>query len=182
MPDVIARLREDFERRGHLAYGEVVDLREHMLQSAYFAECQGAEAALVTAALLHDYGHLVAGLPEDAAAHGVDGRHEEIGAAALAGHFPARIIEAIRLHVEAKRYLCARNPAYHERLSAASVETLALQGGPMTAAEIEQFEARPGYREAVALRTFDDRGKQAALDHPGLDHYLEIARGCLHSS
>lgn len=179
MPDVIDRIREQFDRRGHLAYGETVDLREHMLQTAYFAERRGADRELVTAALLHDYGHLASGLPEDAADRGIEGRHEHLAADALDGSFPPRIIEAIRLHVAAKRYLCGKRPEYFNRLSPASVHSLALQGGAMSVEEISRFEANTWYKDAVAVRVFDDLGKAPQLEHPDLEYYLELARGCV---
>lgn len=179
MIEIIDRIREQFDRRGHLAYGESVDLREHMLQTAYIAERQGADAELVVAALLHDYGHLISGLAEDAADRGMDGHHEVLGADALEGCFPPRIIETIRLHVAAKRYLCGRRPEYFKRLSPASIDSLMLQGGAMSAAEIARFETNPWYKDAVAVRVFDDRGKAPDRPHPDLDHYLDIARGCV---
>lgn len=179
MTEITDRIRERFDHCGHMAYGESVDLREHMLQTAYLAERQGADPELVVAALLHDYGHLVSGLPEDAADRGIDGRHEDLGADALQGCFPPRIIEAIRLHVAAKRYLCGKRPEYFKRLSPASVHSLMLQGGAMSAAEITRFETNPWYKDAVAVRVFDDRGKAPDMPHPDLDHYLAIARGCV---
>lgn len=182
MTEIIDRIREQFDRHGHLTYGETVDLREHMLQTAYFAERQDADPELVTAALLHDYGHLISGLPEDTADRGSDGRHEELGAKALEGCFPPRVIAAIRLHVAAKRYLCGKRPEYFKRLSPASVDSLMLQGGAMSAGEITRFETSPWYQDAVAVRVFDDLGKAPDLSHPDLDHYLEIVRGCVLSA
>lgn len=179
MSDFIGHIRRQFQRNGHRAYGEVIEVREHMLQTAYQAGRKGADRELITACLLHDYGHLLVDLPEDAARRGVDGRHEQIGADALAAHFPARIVEAVRLHVDAKRYLCGRSPEYLRRLSDASKDTLAVQGEPMNKAELAAFESRPWYKDALQVRIYDDLGKQPQLEHPDLDHYLEIARGCL---
>lgn len=179
MSDVIDRIREQFDRSGHLAYGETVSLREHMLQTAYVAEQRGADKELITASLLHDYGHLLAGLPEDIAARGVDGHHEALGADALKDHFPPRIIDAVRLHVAAKRYLCATRPGYLKRLSPASVESLALQGGPMSGEEIDRFENAAWHKDALRVRVYDDLGKETGMSHPGLGYYLAIARGCL---
>lgn len=179
MTDFIGHLRRQFQRRGHRAYGETIDMREHMLQTAYQAERKGADSELVTACLLHDYGHLLVDLPEDAARQGVDGRHEQIGADALANHFPPRIVAAVRLHVDAKRYLCGKSPEYMERLSQASIDTLAVQGGPMSREELAGFESNPWYQDALRVRVYDDLGKQQHLEHPDLDYYLEIARGRL---
>ena len=179
MTDVIEKIRGAFARNGHRTYGEHIDMREHMLQAAFHAESKGADPELITAALLHDYGHLLGDLPEDAAGHGIDGCHEQLGAGALAAWFPDRIVDAVRLHVAAKRYLCGRNPAYLDRLTPASLDTLRLQGGPMDADEMTEFDAHPARDDAVAVRVYDDLGKEPQLEHPDLDHYLEIARGCI---
>src|ERR1700757_2261608 len=116
-----------FERRGHAAYfGEAVSQLEHALQTAHQADQKGAPDYLIIAALLYDLGHLLHGMPEDIAALGVDGQHQEIGAAWLSRHFNTAVTEPIRLHVAAKRYLCAVDTQYHQQLSPASVHSLAL--------------------------------------------------------
>src|ERR1041385_5658318 len=114
-----------------------------MLQSAFAAEREGAPPRLVAAALLHDYGHLIHDLPEDSAEHGVDTRHEDVGFDFLARHFPPEVVDPVRLHVAAKRSLCAVEPAYLEQLSGASRLSLELQGGPFSEAEVREFEALP---------------------------------------
>jgi len=159
--------------------GEAVSMTEHMLQSAYAAERDGAAPTLVTAALLHDYGHFIHDLPEDAAEHGIDTRHEEVAHAFLSEHFGPEVAEPIRLHVAAKRYLCAVDPSYLGELSPASVHSLDLQGGPYSPAEVAEFEASPYANDAVRLRRYDDAGKVAGLRTPDLEHYrpdLEAAR------
>jgi phosphonate degradation associated HDIG domain protein len=163
-----------FARRGASAYhGEAVSQAEHALQAAELAEREGAPDRLVVAALLHDVGHLLDGQDEDLAHRGVDGRHEEAGGAWLARHFGPEVIEPIRLHVAAKRYLCAVDPAYLDGLSPSSRLSLSLQGGPMEAEERAQFEANPYYRDAVRLRYWDDTAKVPGLEVPGLDHYRD---------
>src|SRR5262245_50330016 len=112
-------------------YGEAVSQTEHALQTAHLAVGAGANDELVVAALLHDIGHLLRGLPEDVAQHGIDDTHEEIGAAWLERHFRPAVSVPVRLHVPAKRYLCAVDPCYAGSLSAASQLSLRLQGGPM---------------------------------------------------
>ncbi|MEX2113141.1 MAG: phosphonate degradation HD-domain oxygenase [Pirellulales bacterium] len=161
-----------FATKGHAAYiGEPVSQLEHALQSAYYAEQSGADDALVVAALLHDFGHLVHKLPEDCADHGIDDRHEALGQAWLKRYFGPDVTEPIRLHVAAKRYLCATDPEYLGQLSPASVQSLALQGGPFTPQEVADFEAHPHYRAAVELRRWDDLAKVPDMKVPSLDHY-----------
>src|SRR5580658_149933 len=141
---IVDEIMDLFARRGEAAYhGEAVSQTEHALQAAELAELEGAPDRLVVAALLHDVGHLLDGQDEDLAHRGVDGRHEEAGGAWLARHFGPEVIEPIRLHVAAKRYLCAVDPTYLDGLSPASRLSLSVQGGPMRAEERAQFEANP---------------------------------------
>ncbi len=152
-------------------YGESVTTLQHMLQAAHFAQQEGAPKHLVIAALLHDIGHLLERVPDDIADWKTDARHEELGGRWLSRLFGPEVSDPVRLHVPAKRYLCATNPGYFERLSAASIQTLKLQGGPMTRDEIAAFEREPHWREAVRVRLWDDEGKVAGLATPGLESY-----------
>jgi [1-hydroxy-2-(trimethylamino)ethyl]phosphonate dioxygenase len=164
-----------FERRGAGSYfGERVSMLEHALQAAHFARTEEAPPALVVAALLHDVGHLLEDVPADIEDWHVDARHETVGGDWLARHFGAEVWEPVALHVAAKRYLCATDPAYFGRLSDASVITLRLQGGPMPATEVAAFEGRRFHREAVRLRRWDDQGKIGGWNAPGLDQYLDL--------
>jgi phosphonate degradation associated HDIG domain protein len=164
-----------YDSRGTQAYfGERVSMAEHGLQAAYFAQAQGAPEALVVAALLHDIGHLLEDLPETIEEWTLDARHEEIGARWLARRFDAAVCEPVRLHVPAKRYLCATDASYFARLSAASVHTLKLQGGPMSANELARFEAQPFWQEAVRVRRWDDQGKVAGLRTLALRDYAPL--------
>jgi [1-hydroxy-2-(trimethylamino)ethyl]phosphonate dioxygenase len=173
-----------FDSRGSAAYfGEPVSTTEHGLQAAHFAQEEHASASLVLAALLHDIGHLVAPTPDDIAEWTDDAHHERIGGGWLSRRFSREVSEPVRLHVPAKRYLCATRPEYFARLSPASVLTLKLQGGVMSAAEIAAFETEPFFREALRLREWDDRGKIAGLSTPGLESYRQLieaehARAC----
>jgi gamma-butyrobetaine dioxygenase len=171
-PTLIDRIARLFSERGDSAYfGEEVSQSEHALQSAHLAEREGASDDLVVAALLHDIGHFVDGHDEDIADKGLDGRHEDSGAAWLSAAFGPAVLEPIRLHVAAKRYLCAVDHSYHDALSDASRQSLALQGGPFDAAGVASFEANPHYREALRLRRWDDAAKIPGLVVPGLEHY-----------
>jgi len=173
--DIIQFIKQQFEENGHVAYGEHISMGEHMLQSAYYAEQKKSSDAIITAALLHDFGHLILELPEDITENGIDGYHEDIGAKFLAPYFPKQIIDGIALHVQAKRYLCAIKPNYHGQLSQASQDTLAVQGGPMNTQQVADFEQEPFYKDALQVRLFDDLGKHIELEHPDLDYYLRIA-------
>jgi phosphonate degradation associated HDIG domain protein len=169
-----------FTEKGNGAYfGEAVTETEHALQCAHLAERSGAALEVVAAALLHDVGHLLHGMAEDIAERGVDGRHEEMGAAWLARYFGPAVVDPVRLHVAAKRYLCAIEPDYHAALSEASQRSLRLQRGPMSQDEVCRFEREPWFRAAVAVRRWDDTAKVPGLAVPGLDHYrlcLEAAQ------
>jgi phosphonate degradation associated HDIG domain protein len=168
-----------FASRGDEAYfGEPVSQTEHALQAAYQAEQEGAPDALVVAALVHDIGHLVHGHGEDVADRGVDAGHEAVGEAWLSRHFGPGVVEPVRLHVAAKRYLCAVDPEYQAQLSPASVQSLALQGGPFTGPMVREFEQHPYYREAVRLRRWDDLAKVPGLAVPGLEHYRGKLEQC----
>ena len=151
------------EARDHL--GEPVPIAEHMLQAGALAEAAGAEDPRVVAALLHDIGHLF-GEDED--------RHGESGARWLSQWFGAAVTEPVRLHVPAKRYLCAADAGYFGLLSGESVRTLALQGGAMTAAEVTAFEALPFSRDAVAVRRWDDQAKDPAVTAPPFGHFAPL--------
>ena len=161
-----------YDRRGAGAYfGEAVTMLEHGLQAAHFARTEGAPPALIAAALLHDVGHLIEAVPDDLADWTSDARHEESGAGWLLARFDAAVSEPVRLHVPAKRYLCAVDPGYLRELSAASVVTLGLQGGPMTPAEVAAFERERYRAEAVRLRRWDDRGKIAGFATCKIEDY-----------
>jgi phosphonate degradation associated HDIG domain protein len=169
---VIADIFALFLTKGQGAYfGEAVTETEHALQCAHLAEQSGAGSDLIAAALLHDVGHLLHGLPEDIAAQGRDARHEEGGAAWLSRHFGPAVVDPVRLHVAAKRYLCAVEPDYLAGLSSASRLSLRLQGGPFTPDEVRRFEQEPWFRAAVAVRRWDDAAKVPGLAVPGLEHY-----------
>jgi gamma-butyrobetaine dioxygenase len=180
MNAVVDEIFSMFRQYGSGAYlGEPVSLTEHMLQSAYAAEREGAEPRLVAAALLHDYGHFIHEYDEDAAEHGIDTRHEDVGYAFLSEHFGPEIAEPIRMHVAAKRYLCATEPSYLDELSPASIVSLELQGGPCSPAEVAEFERSPFAEDAVRLRRWDDVGKVAGLETPGLEHYRPVLEAAL---
>lgn len=179
--DVLAELFA--EQGGNEYLGEPVTQAEHMLQAAACAEAAGAPDALVAAALLHDVGHFTGEISGHELMQGTDNRHSHAGADWLAGWFPEAVTEPVRLHVAAKRYLCAVEPDYYDKLSEASVYTLGVQGGPMSPEEVAEFE-RGGYAaDAVALRRWDEAAKDPEADDvPGFEHYRELLENCCRSS
>jgi [1-hydroxy-2-(trimethylamino)ethyl]phosphonate dioxygenase len=169
---IIDEIFELFAHRGTAAYhGECVSQTEHALQTAELAERDGAPNELVIAALLHDLGHLLDGHDETLAENSINGLHEAIAHRWLNKYFSDEVTEPIRLHVEAKRYLCAVEPGYRASLSPASRRSLELQGGPMKDSDCAHFEANPFHHQAVRLRTYDDTAKVPELKVPRLEHY-----------
>ena len=182
MSGLIDEIFTVFREQGAGAYlGEPVSMTEHMLQSALAAEQDDAPPRLVAAALLHDYGHFIHDHDEDAAEHGIDTQHEEVAHAFLSKHFGPEIAEPIRMHVAAKRYLCATDPSYMNELSSASIHSLELQGGPYSREEVAEFESSPYAEDAVRLRRYDDIGKIAGLETPDLEHYRSVLEAAMRS-
>jgi gamma-butyrobetaine dioxygenase len=154
--------------------GEQVTMAQHMLQAATLAAGDGASDALVAAALLHDVGHFTGRLTGRALMQGSDNRHDDTGAEWLSQWFGPAVCEPVRLHVAAKRYLCAVDPAYRDRLSPASVFTMSVQGGPMDEAEVRGFESSPYAEDAVAVRRWDDRAKDPAAPTRPFDDFRRM--------
>jgi phosphonate degradation associated HDIG domain protein len=153
---------ELFACRGGMRYeGEAVSQLQHAWQCAQLARQARAPSALQLAAWLHDLGHLLTDMPGSPTLVGVNDGHEHVSAAALQPLFGDDVTAPIALHVEAKRYLVTVRAGYFERLSADSIRSLALQGGPMSNEEAEGFLARPFSREAIRLRAWDDMAKAA---------------------
>jgi len=172
-------LLEIFAGRATRRYGlSDVNQLQHALQAAALAEADGAPPATVLASLLHDVGHMIHRLGEDPASRGVDDGHEQLGAEWLACRFGPEVSEPVRLHVAAKRYLCATESDYFGKLSADSVRSLGLQGGPMSADEIAAFRRHPQHQEAVRLRRYDEAAKDPYATTPDFDHFLRHVPAC----
>jgi phosphonate degradation associated HDIG domain protein len=167
-------------RGGRAYFGERVSMTEHGLQAAHFAQIEAAPEALVVAALLHDVGHLIEHTSDAIEDWHADAHHEETGARWLSQRFPAEVSEPVRLHVPAKRYLCATDSRYFAMLSPASVHTLRLQGGPMSAEEVARFEMERYHREALRVRGWDDHGKVAGLKTAPLEAYAPLIERLVH--
>lgn len=160
--------------RGKEQYGgEAISQLEHALQCAHLAELAGETPQTVVAALLHDIGHLLA--PVGDAAGGSASRddlHQYVALPFLRGLLPSAVLEPVRLHVDAKRYLCAMESSYWDTLSPASKHSLELQGGAYSAEEAAQFASQPFAHEAIRLRRYDDSAKVAGRETPAVEHFL----------
>ncbi len=175
--NIVAFIGDIFDRRGGEEYlGEPVTMAQHMLQGATIAEQNGQSEEIIVGALLHDIGHFTSEFgtyhPDDTE----DRYHEDAGAEVLEQFFPSVITDCCRYHVAAKRYLCATKPEYFNRLSAASVHTLELQGGPMSAKEIAEFEANPNLKEIIQVRYLDEAGKRADMETPDFAHFAPMVQ------
>jgi phosphonate degradation associated HDIG domain protein len=159
----IAAIEELFDAWGDNRYDEDLSQLAHALQCAALADAAGATPELVAAALLHDIGHLVELQSGGGADFTTDLHHEDIAVLALAEIFPRSVTDPIALHVQAKRFLVATEPAYVTTLSAGSRRSLTVQGGPMNPAECERFITQTGATDAVTLRRWDDSGKVEGL-------------------
>ena len=169
---MVQKIVDLFNEKGHSLYGgEAVTQMEHALQAATFARKNNASDALITASLLHDIGHLLHALPDDAPDFGVDDLHEELAAIFLEKYFIKEVVEPAKLHVQAKRYLCFVDAGYYNTLSEPSRQSLALQGGIMNAEEAAEFEKYENYKEAVLLRTWDDLAKDPTMQTDPIESF-----------
>ncbi len=163
-------------RRGQTQYGlEAINQLQHALQCAHLAEQAGESSETIVASLLHDFGHLLAAEREGAVEHDTteDDLHQFIALPFLRALFPDAVLEPIRMHVDAKRYLCLIDPGYWSDLSLASKHSLEQQGGAFNEAQAQAFIAQPFAEEAVRLRRYDDLAKIQDKVVPGLEHYEE---------
>jgi gamma-butyrobetaine dioxygenase len=178
--NLVAALFAFLTAHGGRRHGDEVSELEHALQCATLAMDEGCGATLVTAALLHDIGHLLLAEPEPAPrCEAADRRHERVGAAFLAHRFPAAVTEPIRLHVLAKRYLCTVDHGYYATLSTASKRSFVAQGSGLLDEERAAFEAEPYFGAAVALRRLDEGAKIPGLRTPGLEAFAEAVASCV---
>lgn len=170
---VLEKIAEMVANRGKELYGgEEVTQAQHALQCATLAEAENAPPHLIAAALLHDIGHLIDDQFEPALVRAEDRYHEDIGRDFLSNWFGSEVTEPVRLHVDAKRYLCTVDSGYHATLSPSSVRTLQIQGGPFSPAEAETFMAQDHAADAVRLRIWDDKGKDPQMNTPPVEHFF----------
>ena len=175
--NIVAFIGSIFERRGGEEYlGEPVTMGEHMLQGATIAEQDGQPEEIIVAALLHDIGHFTSEFGTFMMDDTEDRHHEDAGAAVLERFFPKIVTDCCRYHVAAKRYLCATRPDYFNRLSAASVHSLNLQGGAMTPDEVAAFERNPNLEDIITVRYLDEAGKKAGMNTPDFWHFAPMVQ------
>jgi phosphonate degradation associated HDIG domain protein len=171
--EVVGYIAQLFKERGDSQYGgEMVTQLEHALQAATLAEHDGCDSAAISAALLHDIGHVMHDLSDDAPEQGVDDLHEVIAYRFLNQYFPREVSEPVELHVAAKRYLCAVDATYYDSLSEPSKLSLKLQGGPFQPEQIAEFEQHSYWEQAINLRKWDDLAKVAGTKTPSLEYFL----------
>ena len=158
MQQIVDEIINKYQNNNSLYIGEKVTITEHMIQTAMLAEENHSSESLICACLLHDYGHFIIEDPDRLVSKSIDGKHEDIGFNFLNNYFRSEVVEPIRLHVQAKRYLC-RKKSYRSALSEASKVSLKLQGGIMSDAEKEKFTSLKFHHDAILLRKYDDDGK-----------------------
>lgn len=176
--DIVDKIVSNFKNNNSLYIGENVTIAEHMIQSAMMAEKSKSNNNLVCACLLHDYGHFILDNPDELVRKKQDGKHEEIGYEYLKKFFKKGIVEPIKHHVIAKRYL-ARDKKYFDRLSEASVVSLELQGGILDTKEAKLFENQEFFKEAIMLRKFDEAAKKVGVKIKDIIQYKDLLKASL---
>ena len=176
--DIIDKIISNFKNNNSLYIGESVTIAEHMIQSAMMAEKSKSKDNLVCACLLHDYGHFILDNPDELVRKQQDGKHEDIGYEYLKKFFKKEIVEPIKHHVIAKRYL-ARDKKYFARLSEASVVSLKLQGGILSNKEANLFEKQEFFKEAIKLRKFDEAAKKVGVKIKDIIQYKDLLKASL---
>ena len=176
--DIIEKIISNFKNNKSLYIGEKVTIAEHMIQSAMMAEKSKSMDYLVCSCLLHDYGHFILDDPDELVRKNQDGKHEDIGYEYLKKFFKRKIVEPIKHHVMAKRYL-ARDKKYYNKLSNASVVSLELQGGLLNGKEAKSFEKEEFFKEAIKLRKFDEAAKKVGIKIKDIIQYKDLLKASI---
>ena len=176
--DIVEKIISNFKNNNSLYIGENVTISEHMIQSAMMAEKSRSKDYLICSCLLHDYGHFILDDPDELVRKNQDGKHEDIGYEYLKKFFKREIVEPIKHHVIAKRYL-SRNKKYYNRLSNASIVSLKLQGGPLNSKEAKSFEKEEFFKEAIKLRKFDEEAKKVGFKIKDIIQYKDLLKASL---
>jgi phosphonate degradation associated HDIG domain protein len=177
--DIVDEISSLYAAKGAREYeGEGVSQLEHALQAAALAEAAGASSSLVCAALLHDIGHMLNDKGDTPTLRGVDDLHQYVALPFLRPYFPESVLGPIRLHVDAKRYLCATRPGYFDALSEDSKRSLKLQGGVFSAEEAARFIGQPCAAEAVRVRLWDDAAKAPGAATRDFAYFADFLSRC----
>ena len=176
--DIIEKIISNFKNNKSLYIGENVTISEHMIQAAMIAEKSKSKDFLICSCLLHDYGHFILDDPDELIRKNQDGKHEDIGYEYLKKFFKREVVEPIKHHVIAKRYL-ARDKKYFNKLSSASVVSLELQGGLLNSKEAKSFEKEEFFKEAIKLRKFDEVAKKVGLKIKDIIDYKDLLKASL---
>ena len=171
--NIVDKIINKYQTNNSLYIGEKVTITEHMVQTAMLAEQNHLSESLICACLLHDYGHFILEDPDHLVSKSIDGKHENVGFDFLKDYFKPEVTEPIKLHVQAKRYLC-RNKSYYGLLSDPSKISLKFQGGIMNDEETQKFTSSKFYKDAITLRKYDDDGKIPNIKMKKIDDYRDL--------
>ena len=176
--DIIEKIISNFKNNNSLYIGEKITIAEHMIQSAMIAEKSKTKNNLVCSCLLHDYGHFILDDPVELVKKNKDGEHEGIGYEYLKKFFKKEVVEPIKNHVLAKRYL-ARDKKYFNKLSKASVLSLKLQGGVLNNKDAKLFEKDKFFKDSIKLRKFDEAAKKVGIKIKDIIDYKDLLKASL---
>ena len=171
--NIINKIISNFINNKSLYIGEKVTISEHMIQSAMIAENAKSTSNLICSCLLHDYGHFILEDPDELVKKKIDGKHEDIGYEYLKKFFKKEVVEPIKYHVSAKRYL-ARDKKYFNSLSEASKISLKLQGGVFNTKESKEFEKKDFFKNSIKLRKFDEVAKRTDIKMKSIIEYKNL--------
>ena len=171
--NIIDQIISSYSNNKSLYIGEEVTMTEHMIQTAMLAEKTNCSSSLICSSLLHDYGHFILENPDDLIIKDKDGRHEDVGYEFLKKYFVKDVVEPIKYHVKAKRYL-ARDKKYYQILSKASKISLKLQGGIMDEEEANEFKNNEFFENSIKLRKFDEIAKKNGLKIKSINEYKNL--------
>ena len=171
--NIVDQIISNYLNNKSLYIGEKVTMSEHMIQTAMFAEKTNCSNSLICSSLLHDYGHFILENPDGLVDKNKDGKHEDVGYEFLKKYFIKDVVEPIKYHVKAKRYL-TRDNEYFQILSEASKVSLKLQGGIMDDKEAKEFRDNEFFESSIKLRKFDEEAKKTSLKIKSIKEYKNL--------
>ena len=175
---IIDKVVSNFKNNKLLYIGEKITISEHMIQSAMLAEKAKCNDDIICSCLLHDYGHFIIDDPDDLVKECKDGEHESIGYEYLKKFFNKEIVEPIKYHVMAKRYL-ARSKKYFSFLSEASKLSLKLQGGVLNIKDSKEFKKKKYFKNSILVRKFDEAAKKKDIKLKSIENYKSLLKSKL---